>query len=112
MLRTYETIFVLNPEADSSSKEQVQEKFKNFVTSSGGEIGISDDWGVRDLNFPIKKKAQGNYYYYAYTAGTDSIKEIEFFLKISEPVLTYLTVKLNDEANLENIKKPDIKDLM
>ena len=40
-----------------------------------------------------------------------TIKDMEFYLKISEPVLTYLTVKINDIADLENVKKPSPKDL-
>jgi len=37
---------------------------------------------------------------------------LEFYLKISEPVLTFLTVKLLDKADLENVLRPNVKDIV
>jgi len=111
MLRTYETIYVTNPESPQATIEAVDAKLKSFVTSSGGEVGFEEVWGVRNLSYPIKKQDKGRYVYLLYTAKPEAIKDIEFYLKITEPVLTFLTVKLKDVADLSNTVKPNVKDL-
>ena len=111
MLRTYETIYVTNPESSPENLEAVDAKLKGFVTSSGGEVGHEETWGVRNLTFPLKKQAKGKYNYILYTAETNVIKDIEFYLKISESVLTFLTVKVKDTADLASVVRPDVKNL-
>jgi small subunit ribosomal protein S6 len=111
MLRTYETVYVSNPDTNQELLDAIDAKVKGFITSSGGEVGYQDTWGIRNLSFPIKKQSKGKYNYLLYTAGSKAIQELEFYLKISEHVLTFLTVKVNDVADLENTPKPDAKDL-
>ncbi|MEI6079432.1 MAG: 30S ribosomal protein S6 [bacterium] len=111
MLRTYETIYVTSPESSQENQDAIDAKLKGFITASGGEVGHEESWGVRNLSFPIKKQPKGKYSYLLYTADTNVIKDMEFYLKISEPVLTFLTVKVKDTADLENVVRPNVKDL-
>lgn len=112
MLRAYETIYVLSPDASDDQINSVDSKLKSFIASSNGRVGNQDNWGVRDLNYPIKKKTQGKYLYINYMAESSTMKDIEFYLRITESVLTFLTVKLPEETNLEEFKLPNVKDLM
>ena len=112
MLRTYETIYVTNADLPQDNIDAIDAKLKNFITTSGGEIGYEEAWGVRNLSFSIKKQNKGKYTYLLYTAKPEVIKELEFYLKISEPVLTFLTVKLFDKADLENAPRPNVKDIV
>jgi small subunit ribosomal protein S6 len=112
MLRTYETIYVTNADLLQENVDTIDAKLKNFITGSGGEIGYEESWGIRNLSFSIKKQNKGKYAYLLYTAKPDIIKEIEFYLKISEPVLTFLTVKIFDKADLENASRPNVKDIV
>ena len=82
-------------------------------------VGDDDNYRVSNYgrvqtraNRGPKKKPKGKYTYINYTAMPDVIKELDFYLRITEPVLTYLTVKINDVADLENANKPNPKDLM
>ena len=112
MLRTYETVYVTNADLPQENIDVIDAKLKNFITSSGGEVGFEENWGVRNLSFSIKKQNKGKYAYLLYTAKPEIIKELEFYLKISEPVLTFLTVKIFDKADLENAPKPNVKDIV
>jgi small subunit ribosomal protein S6 len=112
MLRTYETVFVTNPDASQETFDVIDSKLKGFIKSSGGELGHEETWGVRNLSFPIKKQDKGKYSYMLYSANPEIIKEMEFYLKISEPVLTFLTVKVKDTVDFENVPKPNSKDLL
>jgi small subunit ribosomal protein S6 len=111
MLRTYETIYVTNSETTQENLDAIDAKLKGFVTSSGGEIGHEENWGVRTLAFTVKKQVKGKYNYLLYTADTNVIRDIEFYLKISEPILTFLTVKVKDNADLASVIRPNVKDL-
>jgi len=112
MLRTYETVYVTNAELPEGNVDTIDAKLKNLITSSGGEIGYEESWGIRNLSFSIKKQNKGKYTYLLYTAKPETMKELEFYLKISEPVLTSLTVKVFDKADLENAPKPNVKDII
>lgn len=112
MLRTYETIFVTNSEVSQETSDAINTKLKGFISSGGGEIGHEEVWGVRSLSYPIKKQDKGKYTYFLYTANPELIKEMEFYLKINESVLTFMTVKVKDTADLENVPRPNAKDLL
>lgn len=112
MLRTYETVYVTNPDVSQENLDAVDAKLKGFIKSFGGEVGHEESWGVRNLSFPIKKQDKGKYTYVLYSARPDAIKEIEFYLKISEAVLTFLTVKVKDTVDFENVPRPNSKDLL
>jgi small subunit ribosomal protein S6 len=111
MTRVYETIYVTRPDASQEMLDDLSAKLKGFVTSKGGVIGHEESWGIRELQYKIKKSTIGKYNYLAYSADPSSIKDLEFQLKITEPVLTYMTVRMNDKVTLETMKKPNSKEL-
>ena len=111
MLRTYESVYVTTPEATEDKLAAVNSKIKEFITTSGGEIGTSESWGVRDLSYKSKKQKKGRYNYVSFTANPNIIKDLEFYLKISEEVLRFITVKLEEGSALDKIRKPDVKNL-
>jgi small subunit ribosomal protein S6 len=112
MLRTYETIYVTTPDSGEDKLTAINAKLKEFITGAGaGEVGQDDNWGIRDLAYKINKQSKGRYHYLAYNAKPAVIKEIEFFLKISESVIRYITVKVSDVPTLDKMRKPDPKNL-
>jgi len=111
MLKTYETIYVAKNNTEEAELEAINQKIKDFSNKSGGELGFYENWGTRDLAYNLGKEDKGKYNYLNYTADTSVIKDIDFFLKINESVLTSLTVKVFDTANLENVRKPSFKSI-
>lgn len=109
MLKTYETIYVAKNNTEEAELEKINQKIKDFAQKSGGEFGVFDNWGTKDLAYKIAKQDKGKYCYLSYTADTSVVKDIDFFLKINEAVLTSLTIKVFDTANLENVRKPSFK---
>jgi small subunit ribosomal protein S6 len=109
----YETVYIMRPGADEDETTKARERFEGIIENAGGHVLRFDDWGVRKLAYAIKVRAEnashktGNYFYYRYLAPTDTVAELERNLRILDPVMKYLTVKL--EADLvpeDRLKNP------
>lgn len=111
MLKTYETIYVTKPNTDEESINSINLKIKEITEKSGGQSGVNEDWGVKDLSYSISKESKGRYHYLNYTSEPTVIKDLDFFLKINESVLTSMTIKVSDIADLENVRVPNAKNI-
>lgn len=91
-MRTYELVYIFDT---ALTEEQVGEKLEKFhkqITSGGGEITAVDQWGKRQLAYPIKKKTSGNYAVVQFTSEVDGLPELERILKLDEDLMRYLIV--------------------
>jgi len=62
MLNHYETVFITTPVLSEAQMKEAVDKFKNVITSNGGEIIHEENWGLKKLAYPIQKKSTGFYY--------------------------------------------------
>jgi small subunit ribosomal protein S6 len=90
-MRQYELTVILGTEENETSagKEKVEELLKK----KEAKIGKSDDLGVRDLAYTIKKKDKGHYYYYEFEMEPESAYKMEEELRIANPLLKHLLIK-------------------
>jgi len=95
-MRNYETIFVLRPNLEEDKRNEVIEKFKSIIASNG-EVGNVDEWGTRKLAYEIEKLKEGYYVLINFKANTDLPKELERNYKISDEVIRYLVVNLDEK---------------
>ncbi|OIP40858.1 MAG: 30S ribosomal protein S6 [Deltaproteobacteria bacterium CG2_30_63_29] len=98
--REYETIFILRPDLLEEDRTKVIERVQGTIEKLGGAILKTEDWGKRKLAYNIKKNSHGIYFYYQYLGFNDLVTELERNFRILEPVLKYLTIKL-DEVDRE-----------
>ncbi|MCA9298663.1 MAG: 30S ribosomal protein S6 [Phycisphaerales bacterium] len=102
----YETTYIVAPDLDPSERAKVDERVKAIITEQfGGEIHRVDDWGRRELAYPIRKVSHGHYTYVRYLAPGECILELERILRILDPVIKFLTVRL--EADEDTGITPD-----
>lgn len=94
----YETLFVVHPEKAPRVKE-FTERFKKVVEGQGGTVYQVDEWGLRDLAYRIAKQGKGFYVLLQYRAPARGVEELERNLKLTDEILRYMTVRL-DEANV------------
>ncbi len=100
--REYETIYIVRPDAAEEDSETISERVESVIDNDGGHLLKHDDWGARKLAYEIKDKTEGrkfergNYHYYRYLAPSDTVAEVERNLRLLDPVLKFLTVKLED----------------
>lgn len=93
----YETLFIVHPEKGPRIKEFI-ERFKKVVESKEGTIALVDEWGVRDLAYRIEKQGKGFYTLLRYNSTGAAVVELERNLKLTDGILRYLTVRVDDDS--------------
>ena len=94
----YEMGIIIKADMEDSAFQAELERVKGFIERFGGTIEKVDDWGRRKLAYPIQKLSEGMYNFITYTSNGDTPKEVEARLRISENVLRFLTIRLDDDA--------------
>lgn len=101
MMRTYETIFIVEPNVVGEEYTATVDKFKGVLTAQGANILKVDEWGTRKLAYVVKKQNRGTYVLMAYEANPQIIAELERRMRIDESVIKFQTVYL--EKGLEPV---------
>lgn len=104
MSNQYETIFVMTPVLSEDQMKATVNDYKTFLKEKGAEIVHEDNWGLRKLAYPIKKKSSGFYFLFEFKAPGSVISELELAYKRDERLLRFLTVKLDKHAQVFNEK--------
>jgi small subunit ribosomal protein S6 len=82
------------------------EQIRQIVTTAGGTIDKIDKWGIRKLAYRVGKQSEGFYILVQFSSGPETVKEIERRLRVSDNVLKYLTVRIDEKLKwLEKRKK-------
>ena len=59
--RTYEVMYIVNPETDGEKIDKLNEAVGKLIEKEGGEVVRMDNVGIRTLAYPIQKKTEGHY---------------------------------------------------
>jgi small subunit ribosomal protein S6 len=93
-MNKYELALVINGKVDEEVKTATFEKVSGYITRFGGTLTNVDEWGKRRLAYEIDKVKEGFYYLVTFEADANVPAEIERNLRIMEPVLRFLVIKL------------------
>ena len=89
----YEMTYILNPVLDDDKFSELVEFVNNLIKENGGEVVDVDEWGSKQLAYPIEKKNSGYYVNLYFEAPKTAIEPIERNLRINDDVMRYLTLK-------------------
>ncbi len=104
-MKRYETVFIADPDITEDLRVQLFEKVKTLNTAEGGVLLEFDDWGNKKLAYEIRKKTRGYYVKLDYCGEGTLVKEMERSFKIDERILRFLTILLDNDADIESIQK-------
>ncbi len=104
-MRRYETIFILDPDLSKEDQGAIFDKLNEMIPEHNGFLVHRDEWGIKKLAYDIKKKMRGNYVRLDYCGMGDLVDEMERFFRIEDRVLKYMTVLLNRDADIAQIKE-------
>src|SRR5580704_13156789 len=106
MNRTYELMFFFGPIRAAEVFEKLISNLETIVTSSAGSIKSVDRMGKRRLAYVVRKFREGIYILLTIEGAGTVVHELERRLRVTEPVIKFLTVRIDEEQKrLEKIKK-------
>jgi len=103
-MRRYESVVILDPELSDDEVRSFTERYAGIITTKGGELIKLDDWGRKKMAYLVKRRDVGRYVLFDFVGMPDVITELERNFKITEHVLKFISVKLDDNINLEAFK--------
>ena len=113
MNRTYEVMFIVRPDVEEADLDKLIEGFSANVTSGGGEVKSVEKMGRRRLAYTVRKFNDGFYVLMNIAAPGILIAEIERRLRVSEQVIKFITVRMDEEekrlAKIKAIRDTKVK---
>ena len=98
MIKQYETVFIATPVLSESQMKEAVAKYVDLIKANGGEIVYEEDWGLKQLAYPIQHKTSGFYYLIEFKADPQFVDTLETQYHRDERILRYLTVALDKNA--------------
>ncbi len=93
-MRHYEVVFLFHPD-QSEQGPAMLERYKGMITQSGGQIHRLEDWGRRQLAFPIAKVHKAHYILMNIETDQKTLAELTGGFRFSDAVLRHLVVKMD-----------------
>ncbi len=95
-MRIYEELFIARPDATEEEIDGFVEQLTTTVTTTGGTVDKVEKWGKRRLAYRVEKHKEGSYVLMQFSAGPESVKEFERRLRVSDLIIKFLTVRIDE----------------
>jgi small subunit ribosomal protein S6 len=95
-MRIYEELFIIKPDAPDEEADAFIEQLRTQLTAAGATVDKVDKWGKRRLAYRVDKYREGSYVLFQFTAEPEKVKELERRLRVSDLVLKFLTVRIDE----------------
>ena len=112
-MNLYEHTIIARPDVSTNQINQLLEKYTKIVEKFEGNIVKTENWGLINLSYLIKKNRKGNYIHFKIKGNGKTISELEKNEKIDKNLLRYLTVKVKKfdlKTNYFEKKQPEFKE--
>jgi small subunit ribosomal protein S6 len=97
MSRVYEVMFIVRPDAAEEDVDKLIAGFSTTVTGGGGVVKNVEKMGRRKLAYMVRKFNDGNYVLLTIEATGPVVLELERRLRVTEPVIKFITVRIDEE---------------
>jgi small subunit ribosomal protein S6 len=106
MNRTYELMFIVRPDMPEEDQDKLVSTLESAVTSNGGTLKSVERMGKRRLAYMVRRFQEGVYILMIVEGGGGLMHELERRLRVSEAVIKFLTVRVDEEQKrLDKIKQ-------
>ena len=99
-MSNYEHTIIAKQDTSISQIKQIKDKYSEIILKNKGNIVQTQDWGLMNLSYLIKKNKKGNYIHFKIEGNGSLIKELEKSERLDKNLLRFLTVR---------VKKFDLK---
>ncbi len=92
-MNNYELVIVLDGKTTPAKKKSAVSHMEKLITTLGGKILNTEDWGVKELAYKIKKSTSGLFIIFTLELGQEVAKSLPAKLKLEEQIIRYLLVR-------------------
>jgi small subunit ribosomal protein S6 len=107
MTRIYEELFIIRPDEPEEQIDQLIEQLTALIANHGGNVDKSEKWGVRKLAYRVDKRNEGFYVLLQFSAQPDAVHELERRLRVSDQVIKFLTVRVDEKMKKVEKRRKD-----
>ena len=100
-MNLYEHTIIARQDTSPTELKQLTEKYSKIVEKNEGEVVKTENWGLLNLSYLIKKNKKGSYIHFKIKGKGKVVEELEKSEAIDKKLLRYLTVKVKD-LDLQN----------
>jgi small subunit ribosomal protein S6 len=97
MSRLYEVMFIVRPDVSDEDTDKLIAGFTTTVTNGGGAVRTAEKMGRRKLAYMVRRFNDGNYVLLTIEANGAVVLELERRLRVTEPVIKFITVRMDEE---------------
>lgn len=101
-MRHYEIVFVVHPDQSDQVPAMV-ERYTQMITETGGKIHRHEDWGRRQLAYPINKVHKAHYILLNVECGQEVLDEIVTLFRYNDAILRNLVIKMDGPVTEESL---------
>ncbi len=107
MTRIYESLFIVKPDAAEEDIDALVETLSKNITAAGGTVDKVEKWGKRRLAYRVEKNREGYYVLIVFTALPAAVKEYERRMRVTDSVIKFITVRIDETLKRLDKKKKD-----
>jgi small subunit ribosomal protein S6 len=107
-MRHYEVVFLVHPDQSEQVPAMV-ERYRSMITASGGAVHREEDWGRRQLEFPIKKIHKAHYALLNIECERAVLEELESAFRFNDAVLRHLTLSCKEAVTEKSAMMKEVE---
>jgi small subunit ribosomal protein S6 len=107
-MKHYEIVFLVHPD-QSEQVPAMTERYRSMITNSGGVVHREEDWGRRQLEFPIKKIHKAHYVLMNVECSQEVLNELESAFRFNDAVLRHLTLSCKSAITEKSIMMTEVE---
>ena len=92
----YENVFIARQDVSATQVDALADAYAEIITAGGGTIHRREYWGLKSLAYRIKKNRKGHFVLFNIEAPSDTVREMERNMGLSEDVLRHLTIRMEE----------------
>lgn len=92
----YESVFIVRQDITAAQVDALADEYAKIIEDNGGSIDRREYWGLRNLQYRIKKNRKGHYVLFNLNAPAASVQEMERNMRLNEDVLRFLTTRIDE----------------
>ena len=89
-MKKYELLYILRPDPEEDARKKVVESLSDLLTKNGAKVNKTEEWGLKQLAYEIKKFTKGYYVLVKFEAEKAALDEFDRMTKINQNVLRFL----------------------